>query len=94
MKRERERERTGIEGQGWGDKETECNRNFLEPMRLTLGGLLVLEDTEPEPAIFYNQARLPGGTGTPMFLPPTACSACKVLWGNGGSELVGVVING
>lgn len=42
---------------------------------------LVMEDTESEEAIFCNQARCPVSH---------ICPACKMGWGKGGSELVGV----
>ena len=41
------------------DVETQCSRNFLEPMKVILEGLLVMDDLGTELSIFCNQAELP-----------------------------------
>ena len=55
---------TGERGNEWNwghfrdDMETYCNGNSMESMRAMLAiKFLVMEDTESELAIFYNQAR-------------------------------------
>lgn len=64
--------------------------NLLEPMRLTLSRTPVMKGIEPEPAVSSNQTNSVTTLTRSQNIQPTTCPTCKMSWGQGGSEIVGV----